>query len=84
MKNAERDDAEIAWITHGDTCAYCLSLAAQGWRRVSLNIVGNGYAEHIHANCNCEYAVRFNKNTTVHGYDPEKYSQMFSQVLICV
>lgn len=77
LKNAERDNAEFAWIPHGDTCAYCLSLAAQGWRHVSLNTVGNGYAEHIHANCDCEYAVRFNKKTTVQGYDPDKYSEMF-------
>lgn len=77
LKNAERDNAEFAWIPHGDTCAYCLSLAAQGWRHVSMNTVGNGYAEHIHANCDCEYAVRFNKKTTVQGYDPDKYSEMF-------
>lgn len=77
LKNAERDNAEFAWIPHGDTCAYCLAIAAQGWRHVSLNTVGNGYGEHIHANCDCEYAVRFNKKTTVQGYDPDKYSEMF-------
>ncbi len=77
LKNAERDNAEFAWIPHGDTCAYCLSLAAKGWRHISLNTVGNGYAEHIHAHCDCEYAVRFNKKSTVQGYDPEKYAKVF-------
>ncbi len=79
LKNAERDNAEFAWIPHGDTCAYCLALAAQGWRHVSLNTVGNGYGEHIHANCDCEYAVRFNKKTTVQGYDPDKYAKIFKE-----
>ena len=34
-------------------------------------------AEHIHANCDCEFAIRFDHNTTVAGYDPEKYLKQY-------
>lgn len=78
LKNAERDGGEFAWIPSGDTCAYCLALAAKGWHHVSENTAGNGYAEHIHANCDCQYAVRLDKKSTVEGYDPDQYSKMFA------
>ena len=73
LKNAIRDGAEFAWIPRGDTCAFCLMLASRGWQRASQRALKNGHAEHIHANCDCEYAVRFNASTTVAGYDPEQY-----------
>lgn len=73
LKNAIRDGAEFAWIPHGDTCAFCLMLASRGWQRASKKALKNGHAEHIHANCDCEYAVRFDASTTVAGYDPERY-----------
>lgn len=73
LRNAIRDGAEFAWIPHGDTCAFCLMLASRGWQRASKKALKNGHAEHIHANCDCEYAVRFNSSTTVAGYDPEQY-----------
>ena len=37
----------------------------------------NGHAEHIHANCDCTYAVRFDSRTEVEGYDPDKYLDMY-------
>lgn len=73
LKNAIRDGAEFAWIPHGDTCAFCLMLASRGWQKAGKRTLKNGHAEHIHANCDCEYAVRFNASTTVAGYDPEQY-----------
>lgn len=73
LKNAIRDGAEFAWIPHGDTCAFCLMLASRGWQKAGKRTLKNGHAEHIHANCDCEYAVRFNSSTTVAGYDPEQY-----------
>lgn len=73
LRNAIRDGAEFAWIPHGDTCAFCLMLASRGWQRASKKALKNGHAEHIHANCDCEYAVRFDASTTVAGYDPEQY-----------
>lgn len=73
LKNAIRDGAEFAWIPHGDTCAFCLMLASRGWQKAGKRTLKNGHAEHIHANCDCEYAVRFNASTTVAGYDPAQY-----------
>lgn len=73
LKNAIRDGAEFAWIPHGDTCPFCLMLASRGWQKAGKRTLKNGHAEHIHANCDCEYAVRFNSSTTVAGYDPEQY-----------
>ncbi len=77
LKNALRDGAEWAWVSHGDTCAFCITLASRGWQRASDKALKGGHAQHIHANCDCEYAVRFNKNTTVAGYDPEKYLEQY-------
>lgn len=77
MQNAIRDGAEWAWIPHGDTCAFCIMLASNGWQRASKKALKNGHAEHIHANCDCTYAVRFDDGTEVEGYDPELYRQIY-------
>ena len=78
LKNARRDGAQFAWIPHGDTCAFCVTLASRGWQDISKNALRNGHAEHIHANCDCEYAVRFDGHSTVAGYDPEKYLEEYN------
>lgn len=72
-KNALRDGAEWAWIPSGDTCPFCLMLASQGWVKASKKALKNGHCKHIHANCDCTYAVRFSHDTDVAGYDPERY-----------
>ena len=77
LNNALRDGAEFAWIPMGDTCAFCLTLASNGWKHISKRTLKNGHAEHIHSNCDCTYAVRFNSDTDVEGYDPEKYLRMY-------
>ena len=77
LQNAIRDGAEWAWVPHGDTCPFCLTLASRGWQRASRKALQGGHAEHIHAHCNCEYAIRFDSNTTVAGYDPEKYLEQY-------
>lgn len=77
MQNALRDGAEWAWIPRGDTCAFCLTLASRGWERASKKAIKNGHAEHIHANCDCTYAVRFDSETDVEGYEPEKYLEVY-------
>ena len=77
LKNAIRDGAEFAWVPHGDTCAFCLMLASNGWQRASKKALKNGHAAHIHAHCDCTYAVRFDGKTTVAGYDPDKYREMY-------
>ena len=76
LKNAMRDGAQFAWVPHGDTCAFCLTLASRGWQYMSKNALRNGHAEHIHAHCDCEYAVRFDGKSSVEGYDPEKYLEV--------
>ena len=73
LHNAIRDGAEWAWVPHGDTCPFCIMLASNGWQKASAKLLKGGHAEHIHANCDCEFAVRFDGSTTVAGYDPEKY-----------
>ena len=77
LKNAVRDGAEWAWVPHGDTCPFCITLASRGWQKASSKVLKGGHAEHIHANCDCEFAIRFDHNTTVAGYDPEKYLKQY-------
>ena len=77
LKNALRDGAEFAWIPKGDTCAFCLTLASRGWQKASQAAIKGGHDEHIHANCDCEYAIRFDGRSTVAGYDPDKYLRQY-------
>lgn len=77
LKNAERDGAQFAWVPHGDTCAFCITLASRGWQYMSKKALRNGHAEHIHAHCDCEYAVRFDGKSTVAGYDQDKYLEEY-------
>ena len=78
LKNAVRDGAEWAWVPHGDTCPFCITLASNGWQKASSKVLKGGHADHIHANCDCEFAIRFDHNTTVAGYDPEKYLAQYN------
>lgn len=79
MKNALRDGAEWAWIPHGgETCAWCIALASRGWQRAGPEM-RTQHAEHIHAHCQCEFAVRFGKRNGVSGYDPKDYLKIYNQ-----
>ncbi len=77
LKNALRDGAQFAWIPHGDTCPFCLMIASRGWQYASKKTIQGGHAEHIHANCDCTFAVRFDDRTNVEGYDPDLYKRMY-------
>ena len=77
LKNAIKNGDEFAWIPAGDTCAFCIMLASNGWQKPSKNALKNGHAEHIHANCDCTYSVRFGKNMDFQGYDPDKYKELY-------
>lgn len=78
LKNAKRDGAEWAWIPGGsETCAFCIALASQGWMPASRAQVHGSHASHIHANCKCEFAIRFDKKSSVEGYDPDRYYDMY-------
>lgn len=79
QQNALRDGAEWAWIPNGDTCAFCLTLASNGWQRASRKAIKNGHAEHIHANCDCTYAIRFSDDVNVEGYDPEALKMIYDE-----
>lgn len=78
MQNALRDGAEWAWIPLGETCAFCLTLASRGWQEASRKAISRGHAKHIHANCNCTYAVRFDDSMDVEGYEPETYYNLYA------
>ena len=66
-------------MPHGDTCPFCITLASNGWQKASQKLLKGGHAEHIHANCDCEFAVRFRSGTTVAGYDPDKYYRQYRE-----
>lgn len=76
LQNAQRDGAEFAWIPHGDTCAFCITLASRGWQRTRKKTLIT-HAEHIHSHCDCNFAIRFNEKTNVEGYDPDKYADIY-------
>ena len=73
VNNALRDGAQFAWVPKGDTCPYCIMLASNGWVTASKRAIRDGHAEHVHSNCDCTYAVRFNDSVDVEGYDPDDY-----------
>ena len=77
LQNAVQYEAEWAWIPDGESCAYCIMLASQGWTRASRKVLNGGHAEHIHANCDCEFAIRFDRKSGVKGYDPDKYKRQY-------
>lgn len=77
LHNALRDGAEFAWIPHGDTCSFCLMLASNGWQKASKKTIKGDHAEHIHSNCDCTFAIRFDGGSGVAGYDPQKYEEMY-------
>ena len=78
IQNARRDNAEIAFICTGDTCAWCIMLAAKGWQRASASDLNkDGEPAHLHANCDCTYGVRFNDSMKYSGYDPQKFERMY-------
>lgn len=72
LKNAKRDRAQFAWITNGDTCAFCIALSSRGWQYMSNSAIKGNHATHIHANCDCNYAIRLKADTNVSGYDPKE------------
>lgn len=72
--------AQFAWIPSGDTCAFCLALAANGWQYQTKGAAAS-HAEHIHSNCDCNYAVRFSEDSGIEGYDPDDYREQIENSL---
>lgn len=75
-KRHKHSGAQVAWIPLGDTCPFCLMLAAKGWQKQTVWAAGD-HSEHIHGNCDCTYAVKFDDNFSYEGYDPDEYANMF-------
>jgi hypothetical protein len=78
LKNAIRDGALYAWIPTGDTCPFCLSIAAEGWKKATQKALAGGHAEHIHGNCNCAYAIKHIEETDYAAYNPDVYKEIMS------
>ena len=76
-QNAIRDGAECAWIPVGDTCAFCIMLASNGWKKASKRTLKGNHASHVHSNCDCNFAVRFASDTQYDGYDPNIYLERY-------
>ena len=77
--NAIRARAEFAWIPDGaETCAFCIMLASNGWQPAAKATAMGNHAEHIHDNCMCEFAIRFDDDTNYSGYDPTPYKEMYA------
>ena len=80
MRNAVRDSAEWAWVPQGDTCAFCITLASNGWQKASSAVMRGNHAEHIHQNCDCTFAISFkerDKKQYDYIYDPKRYEKMY-------
>lgn len=80
IQNAARDEAEWAWIPQGDTCAFCLTLASNGWQKASYSTMKGNHADHIHQNCDCTFAIAFrpaDRNQYNRVYDEKKYQDMY-------
>ena len=75
LQNAKRDGASFAWVAHGDTCAYCLALSGIGWQKAGKLTLKGGHAEHIHANCDCTYAIDFKGDLEIADYNPSEINQ---------
>ena len=58
-------------------CPFCITLASRGWQTASQMLLKNGHAEHIHSNCDCEFAMRFHSGASVAGNAPEKYLKQY-------
>ena len=79
MLNAQKNGAEYAWIPGGEeTCAFCIALAANGWQPAARATALGEHADHIHDNCMCEFAIRFDKSTDYSSYDAQKYSEIYA------
>lgn len=78
LQNAARDRALVAWIPNGDTCAFCIALAANGWQFASRRMLRGGHAQHVHANCDCTHAVTWDPFADNYAsYDQDKYERLY-------
>lgn len=79
LKNAIRDGCEYQWVALGDTCAFCLAIASEGWKKATADAYKNGHARHIHGNCDCQFMTRHKPITELDDYDPNIYRDMLDK-----
>lgn len=81
LQNASRDGVQWAWVPFGgETCAFCIALASRGWQDASDAVKRGRHASHIHANCDCTFAIAHNekaKRDYDYIYDPDRYKEMY-------
>ena len=63
-------------VADGDTWRYCRALGGIGWQKAGKLTLEGRHAEHIHANCDCTYAIDHKGNLEIEGYDPHKINQL--------
>lgn len=77
-RNGQRDPLKPKYArvpSGGETCRFCIMLASRGFVYHSKEAAGeNG---HYHANCDCRIVPGFGGSTTVPGYDPDLYYDMW-------
>ena len=74
--NVEEMSGAVTRLVKKAGCDTTLQNAYRSARRIKK---GYPHAEHIHSNCDCNYAIRFNQDTNVEGYDPDKYDKVFDE-----
>lgn len=73
--NSKRDPARPSWAlvpSNAETCGFCLSIAAFGFRY--------DQPVHGHGNCDCRAVARFGGGT-VEGYDPDGMYERYQECL---
>lgn len=77
-RNGKRDPLKPKYArvpSGGETCRFCIMLASRGF--VYHNAEAAGENGHYHANCDCRVVPGFAGETTVPGYDPDLYYDMW-------
>jgi hypothetical protein len=76
--NVGKDPAKprYARVPRGDTCGFCLMLAAFGFHYKTEEA-----ASHAHSKCDCKIVPGFDGKTTVKGYNPEAMYKSYNACL---
>lgn len=77
MKNKKRRKQKLAATSRSWLADLLKDILGGVVTAIIIKLLKGGHAEHIHANCDCEFAVRFDGSTSVAGYDPEKYLRQY-------
>lgn len=77
-RNGKRDPLKPKYArvpSGGETCRFCIMLASRGFVYHSEEAAGEN--SHYHANCDCRIVPGFAGETTIPGYDPDRYYDMW-------